>query len=64
MKRRKVGDILLKMEPLLEELSDSHELQWGEILSLIRCWLEIHRPDSQEVYLDGTNPEYHYGVKK
>lgn len=61
-KIRKVGDILLEMEPLIQELVD-HELQWGDILNLIRGYLEIHSSEAQEEYLDGTHPVFFYGHK-
>lgn len=60
---RPLGDITLDMEELLEELVDDHDLQMGEVLALVKAWLEIHRPDCIEVYEDGTNPYYFYGDK-
>lgn len=62
MKRiRPTGKILLDMEPLLEELIDSHDLQWYDVLVLIWGWLMIHRPFAQEEYVDGTKPLFFYG---
>lgn len=63
-KLRPVGKVLLDMEPLLEELTDDHELQRGEILGLILSWMDIHRPDCVEKYLDGSLPNYYYGPKQ
>ena len=63
MAKRKVGDILLDMEPLFDELAD-HELQLGEILALTKAYYEIHRPDVIEEYIDGKKPEYYYGPPK
>ena len=60
---RKLGKVLLDLEPLLDELAD-HELQMGDILALVKAHLEIHRPDCIEEYTDGTNPEYYYGPRK
>ena len=60
---RKVGDILLDMETLLDELVD-HELQMGEILVLQKAYLEIHQPSCIEQYEDGTSPVYKYGHKE
>jgi hypothetical protein len=62
-KIRKLGNVLLDMEPLLLELID-HELQHGDILNLIRGYLEIHAPGAKEEYDDGGNPEFYYGPKK
>ncbi len=63
-KLRPVGKILLEMEPLLEELTDNHDLQRGEILGLVLSWLDIHRPDCVEIYQDGRVPNYYYGPKQ
>lgn len=60
-KIRPVGKTLLEIEALLEELVDIHELQHGEVLALIDRWLEIHRPDCREKYLDGSSPKSYYG---
>lgn len=59
-KLRPVGDILLEMEPLLEELTIDHELQLGELLSLIDRWARIHVPGSVEEYEDGSSPVFKY----
>jgi hypothetical protein len=60
-RKRSVGDTLLRMEPLLEELIDLHELQWYDVLFLVLGWLMVHRPDAQEEYVDGTRPLFFYG---
>jgi hypothetical protein len=59
-KLRKIGDVLLDMEPLLEEMI-AHGLQWGDILNVIRGYLEVHCPDAQEEYVAGGNPVFYYG---
>lgn len=58
---RKTGDIMLDMEPLLEELVDDHDLQWYDVLFLVFGWLMVHRPFAQEKYKDGTTPVFFYG---
>lgn len=63
-KLRPLGDILLEIEPLLLELVESHDLQWGDVFALLRGYLEVHLPDAQEEYLDGTRPEFYYGYKR
>ena len=63
-RRRAIGKVLLEMEPLLEELTDLHKLQWYDILFLIYGWLMVHRPDAQEEYLDGSHPEFYYGPRR
>lgn len=60
-KIRPAGDVTLDLETLLEELSFDHELQHGEVLALVHCWLEIHAPSQKEVYSDGKNPKFYYG---
>jgi hypothetical protein len=63
LKRRKVGNILLDIEPLLEELIEDHDLQWYDILFLIYGWLMMHMPGAREKYKDGTTPVFYYGHK-
>lgn len=61
---RKVGKVLLKMEPLLFELVQDHELQKGELLALISRWVDIHYPDAIETYtVDNSHPVEYYGHK-
>lgn len=59
-KIRPAGKILLDMEPLLLELVE-HELQHGDILALVKGYLDVHCPDAREEYLDGTFPVMTYG---
>jgi hypothetical protein len=59
-----MGDIMLDMEPLLLEMAVDHDLQWGDILHLVHGYLKVHTPGAQEEYLDGSHPEFYYGVKK
>lgn len=61
-KRRPSGEILLDMEPLILELVDQG-LQWGDILNIVRGYLEVHCPDAQEEYRDGTKPIFFYGPR-
>lgn len=63
-KPRRLGDITTDMEPLILEMVEQHDLQMGEILNLIRGYLEIHCPQSVETYLDGSHPIFYYGEKK
>lgn len=63
-KIRPMGQILLELEELLDEMIDSHGVQWGDILHLIFGHLAIHRPDAQEEYIDVGHPSFHYGYKK
>jgi hypothetical protein len=63
-KIRPTGNIMLDMEPLLEELVDDHDLQWYDILFLVLGWLMVHRPHAQEEYKDGSRPVFYYGHKE
>lgn len=61
-KCRPVGDVLLDMEPLLEELTGVHALQWSDVLGLVHAWLMVHAPHAREEFTDGTgHPGYFYG---
>jgi hypothetical protein len=65
MKRRPLGTTLLDLEVILDEMVDCHDLQWGDILNLVRGYLEIHRPDAQEEYVENSGrPVFYYGPKK
>ena len=61
---RKCGDVLLDMEPLLLELAIGHDLQMGDILNLVRGYLEVHMPGCREEYEDGTTPIFYYGPRE
>lgn len=61
---RPVGDILLEMEPLLFELTETHQLQLGEMLCLFERWARIHYPGCVEQYQDDTEPVSFYGPEE
>lgn len=61
---RPLGEITLELEKVLEEMTNDHDLQWGEILGLVHTWLNIHAPANQEEYVDGGSPVYYYGPNK
>ena len=62
---RPLGDITLDMEKLLVEMTDQHELQWGEVLSLVYSWLSVHAPQAREEYTDGSgSPIFQYGPRQ
>lgn len=60
-KLRKLGDILLDLEPLLDELAEGHGAQMSDILALVKMHLEVHNPGCIEEFLDGTKPIWYYG---
>lgn len=61
---RPLGDILLDLEPLILEMVEKHDLQWGDILNLIYGYLEVHCPGAREEYIKGGHPRFYYGPKK
>lgn len=60
-KLRPLGHITQDMELLISEMIDGHDLQHGEVLNLIRGYLEIHYPGAKEEYEVGGHPEFYYG---
>lgn len=63
-KLRRTGDILLDLEPLLLELLVDHDMQWGDVLSLVHGYMMIHAPHAREEYVEGGNPVFFYGPKE
>lgn len=63
-KLRPLGTTLLDLEKIMLEMAVDHDLQWGDILNLVRGYLEVHCPHAQEEYTDGTKPEFYYGPKR
>lgn len=58
---RQFGQILLDLEVLLDEMIDHHDVQMGDVLSLVFSHIKIHRPDAVEVYSkDNSNPVFKY----
>lgn len=60
-KTRPLGQVLLDLEHLLDEMYLHHDLQIGDVMALVYGNSIIHYPESQEVYQDGSNPIYFYG---
>ncbi len=52
------------MEVLRNEMIDDHNVQFGDLIYELYQWLVIHRPDAQEVYIEGDNPVFYYGPKE
>ncbi len=62
---RPMGEILYDMEELIGEMTDDHDLQWGDILNLVYGYLEVHCPEAQEIYEDdGSGPVFYYGPEE
>jgi hypothetical protein len=60
-KLRPLGHTLLDLEKLLLEMTVDHDLQWGDVLNLVRGYLEVHVPGAQEQYTAGGSPIFYYG---
>ena len=63
-KLRPLGNITSDLEPFLLEMVCEHDLQHGEILNLIRGYLEIHCPNAKEEFVDGDEIVFYYGSKE
>jgi hypothetical protein len=63
-KVRPFGHVLLDLEKIMLEMTDQHDLQWGDILNLVRGYLEVHCPEAREEYTAGGHPEFYYGPAK
>jgi hypothetical protein len=63
-KLRPLGTVLLDLEDVLLEMAIDHDLQWGDVLNLVRGYLEVHCPGSREQYTQGGNPEFYYGPSR
>jgi hypothetical protein len=62
---RPMGKILLDLEKLLDEMCDEHDMQFGDIISLVHSHLVIHKPGAREVYVDdGSSPILYYGPEE
>jgi hypothetical protein len=56
-----MGEITCDLETVLGEMAWDHDMQLGEILALVKCWVEIHAPGAIEEYDEGGRPLYYYG---
>jgi len=63
-KLRPMGDILLDLETIMQEMCYDHDLQWGDVLNLTKGYLEVHSPEAQEQYIEGGNPVFYYGPEE
>lgn len=62
---RPLGDALLDIEPHLFEMCVDHDLQHGDVLYLIKGWLEVHYPKGKERFIDRKDDIFfYYGSKK
>lgn len=61
MKIKPVGILIKQLKRPLQELTYGHRLSWGQILILVKSYLEVHYPDGQEKYVGGGSPVFFYG---
>lgn len=62
-KKKSLETALFQLEAAAMTMVD-HGLQWGDILNLVRGYLEVHCPGAREEYLDGSHPVFYYGPKE
>ena len=61
---RPLGEVTGDLEDLLYEMCLDHDLQRGEVLALVKNWIDVHCPEAIEEYdEDNSNPVYLYGHK-
>lgn len=53
-------ELQARLKKLAKELAHEHEMQMGDILSLVYNYLRVHFPDCIEVYEDGSSPIFEY----
>ena len=63
MELRPLGDITGDLEPLILEMVEQHDMQFGEILNLVYGYLSVHCPGAREEYESGGSPTFYYGAK-
>jgi len=63
-KLRPLGKNLLDLEEVITEMVEVHDLQHGDVLALVKSYLDIHHPHAQEEYEDGSDVEFYYGPKR
>lgn len=68
-KIRPLGDIMLDIEPFLEEMhghpsQGGHDMQHHEVLYIINGWQHTHVPHQRETYVADNSHPVLYGPKK
>lgn len=58
-----MGQTLLDLEKVLLEMCIDHDMQWGDVLNIVRGYLEVHVPGAREEYTEGGHPVFYYGPK-
>lgn len=63
-KLRPLGQTLLDLEVLILEMTVDHDMQWGDVLNIVRGYMEVHCPHAREEYTEGGHPEFYYGPRR
>lgn len=63
-KLRPLGEILLDLEPIIDEMIEGHDLQFGDVLGIVLLHLQVHHRGAQEEYDEGGHPQFFYGSEK
>lgn len=63
-KIQKMGDIMHDLEAVVTKMIEQHDLQKGEVLSLVSSYINIHFPAAVEEYEDGSHPLEYYGPRE
>lgn len=64
-KVERMGDIMHELEKVITKMIDQHDMQKGEVLSLVNGYIDVHFPSSKEVYSEtGDSPIFYYGHRK
>jgi hypothetical protein len=59
------GDLISELEEVIQKMVDQHDLQFGDILSIVHGYLCVHNPEAREEYVDGSgSPTFYYGSKE
>lgn len=56
-----MGDIMHELEAVIDKMAKSHDLQKGEVMTLVSQYMDTHYPGSVEEYNDGSTPFEFYG---
>jgi hypothetical protein len=63
-KLSKMGDVMHRVEAVVTEMIEDHDLQKGEVMALISRYIDVHFPCAIEEYEDGSNPVEYYGPRE
>lgn len=59
-KQEMMGPVMHDVEYVVSKMIETHDLQKGEVMSLISSYIDVHYPGAIEEYEDGSHPVYLY----